>query len=64
MGLLRRLNRPHPKYLSLGERDFDSFSLLPQGEGLGMRAVHPGIQQRHSLSKRKILNANRRQSMG
>ena len=33
--------------VALGERDFDSSSLLPGGEGLGMRAVHPGIQQRH-----------------
>jgi hypothetical protein len=29
---------PHPKSLSRGERDFESCSLLPQGEGLGMRA--------------------------
>jgi hypothetical protein len=29
---------PHPKSLSLGERDFESCSLLPLGEGLGMRA--------------------------
>ena len=46
MGLLRRLNRPHPKSLSPGERDFDSGSLLPRGEGLGMRAARPRIQQR------------------
>ena len=29
---------PHPKSLSRGERDFESGSLLPSGEGLGMRA--------------------------
>jgi hypothetical protein len=29
---------PHPKSLSRGERDFESCSLLPSGEGLGMRA--------------------------
>jgi hypothetical protein len=28
---------PHPKSLSLGERDFESCSLLLAGEGLGMR---------------------------
>jgi hypothetical protein len=27
---------PHPKSLSLWERDFESSSLLPLGEGLGM----------------------------
>jgi len=32
-------NCPHPKSLSLRERDFKSGSLLPQGEGLGMRAI-------------------------
>jgi hypothetical protein len=31
---------PHPKSLSLGERDFESCSLLPKGEGLGMRASY------------------------
>jgi hypothetical protein len=36
--LLRLHICPHPKSLSLGERDFESSSLLPQGEGLGMRA--------------------------
>jgi|GEM_PF-3152793 len=34
------LFNPHPKSLSLRERDFESGSLLPQGEGLGMRAVN------------------------
>ena len=33
-------------HTALGERAFDSGSLLPSGEGMGMRAVHPGIQQR------------------
>jgi Anti-sigma-K factor rskA len=33
-------NNPHPKSLSLRERDFNSGSLLPEGEGLGMRAVN------------------------
>jgi len=32
-------NCPHPKSLSLRERDFKSGSLLPEGEGLGMRAI-------------------------
>jgi hypothetical protein len=31
---------PHPKSLSLRERNFESGSLLPWGEGLGMRAVN------------------------
>jgi len=34
------LFNPHPKSLSLRERDFESGSLLPEGEGLGMRAVN------------------------
>ena len=34
------LFNPHPKSLSLREKDFESGSLLPQGEGLGMRAVN------------------------
>jgi hypothetical protein len=40
MGASHFLNDPHPKSLSLRERDFESGSLLPQGEGLGMRAVN------------------------
>ena len=35
-----RRSCPHPKSLSLRERDFESGSLLPEGEGLGMRATN------------------------
>jgi len=34
------LFNPHPKSLSLRERDLESGSLLSEGEGLGMRAVN------------------------
>ena len=39
--LYAEVDRPHPKSLSLRERDFESGSLLPEGEGLGMRASNP-----------------------
>jgi cobyrinic acid a,c-diamide synthase len=39
------VKNPHPKSLSPRERDFESGSLLPEGEGLGMRAINLGIKR-------------------
>ncbi len=43
-GASHSLDNPHPKSLSLRERDFESGSLLPEGEGLGMRASNLRIK--------------------
>ncbi|MEL6263547.1 MAG: amino acid adenylation domain-containing protein [Cyanobacteria bacterium J06626_6] len=45
---------PHPKSLSQRERDFRSDSLLPSGEGLGMRALE--ISQTDTPLKRTSLS--------